>query len=356
MKKVILLGGANVIHTTRWANGLVQAGLDVVLVSMCEPIHYLEGNIKFRKLSFSAPLGYFIAVKELRRIMAEERPDLMNVHYASGYGTLAALTGYKKILLSIWGSDVYDFPSASLLHKLIISNNLRRAKAIASTSHAMLRRSQKIFEHKSTFITPFGIDIDNFKGRKIFPNKRKIVIGTVKTLDYKYGIDTLIEAFSIIKKRSIDSEVELVIAGEGPDLNKLLSLAKKLNLSDSVRFLGRIPHDEVPKILNSMDIYVALSRLDSESFGVAILEAGACELPVVVSDVDGPAEVVINNVTGLIVPRNSPVEAADAVLKLIKNEELRKSMGRSARKHVIQNYEWAYCVRKMLDAFEFVAE
>ena len=64
-------------------------------------------------------------------------------------------------------------------------------------------------------------------------------------------------------------------------------------------------------MLGGLDVYVALSRLDSESFGVAIVEAAACGCPTVVSDVSGPAEVVEDKVTGIIVPRDNPVEAAD---------------------------------------------
>ena len=73
----------------------------------------------------------------LNTILRDWRPDILNAHYASGYGTTAALAGAKPLLLSVWGSDVYDFPYQGLLQAMLIRFNLRRATAIASTSRAM---------------------------------------------------------------------------------------------------------------------------------------------------------------------------------------------------------------------------
>ena len=81
--------------------------------------------------------------------------------------------------------------------------------------------------------------------------------------------------------------------------------------------MGAVPHKDVPRYLNQMDIYVAASRLDSESFGVAVLEASACELPVVVSNAGGLPEVVEDGVTGYIAPKEDVAATATAIGKLI---------------------------------------
>jgi glycosyltransferase involved in cell wall biosynthesis len=111
-----------------------------------------------------------------------------------------------------------------------------------------------------------------------------------------------------------------------------------------------VPHALVPKILARFDIYVALSRLDSESFGVAILEASACGLPVVVSDADGPAEVVANGVTGRIIQRDNAELAGEAVADLVCDFEKRCKMGLAGRAHVVERYSWSHCIQVMKES------
>src|SRR5690606_4929712 len=151
--------------------------------------------------------GYYLNAPFLRYIYQKTSPDVVNAHYASGYGTLARIAGVKCLLLSAWGSDVYDFPRISKRRFNIVKKNIFYADAIASTSKSMAKHVEESFNYpRKCFITPFGIDVGFFKPNEIVKtNSRKVVIGTVKTLSNKYGIDTLIEAFSRVKKK-LDEE------------------------------------------------------------------------------------------------------------------------------------------------------
>ncbi|NQU86186.1 MAG: DNA recombination protein RmuC, partial [Mariniphaga sp.] len=102
--------------------------------------------------------------------------------------------------------------------------------------------------------------------------------------------------------------------------------------------------------LNLMDIYVAMSR--SESFGVAILEASACQLPVVVSNIGGLPEVVQDKITGFIVGSEDVEACADALVSLVKDRNLRNQMGKAGRKFVKEHYEWTYCSKLMLNIYQ----
>jgi glycosyltransferase involved in cell wall biosynthesis len=198
----------------------------------------------------------------------------------------------------------------------------------------------KKYTNKEIHVTPFGIDLLKFKKMKvdsIFPPET-IVVGTVKTLSSKYGIDYLIRAFKIVKENNSDLSLKLMIVGEGEDKIKLVNLCENLNISGDVIFVGKVNNDLVPNYINMMDIYVALSI--SESFGVAIVEASACEKPVVVSNVGGLPEVVDNIKTGFVVKSKNPEEAANAIEKLILSEELRLKMGISGREKVKSLYNW----------------
>ena len=187
--KIVLLAGANNIHSTRWANGLVERGVEVHLVSAHVCLHQLDIRVHYHQLSILAPWGYLASVPELKKLLKDIKPDLMNAHYASGYGLLARLTNFKPLLLSVWGSDVYDFPSKSSLHHRLLRGNLKAATALASTSHCMARRTKNILDDREIFITPFGVDESIFyppERESLCEAEKEIVIGTVKSLKDKF--------------------------------------------------------------------------------------------------------------------------------------------------------------------------
>lgn len=210
------------------------------------------------------------------------------------------------------------------------------------------------YTDKEITVTPFGVDIDKFAYKRIEKQDDEIIIGTVKTLLPIYGLDVLIDAFSIVVRNNPTLNLRLYIAGDGIELNNLRKQVEKLSLLDRVVFLGRISNDSVPEFLSRMYVYVALSRSDSESFGVAVVEAMSCGVPVVVSDADGFKEVVPNGVAGYVVPKNNAELAAERIMQLLSDKELVKKMGEAGRRHVIENYTWSSSVDKMIDVYDSI--
>jgi L-malate glycosyltransferase len=358
--KIAILGSANVIHTVRWVNSL-SVNNDVHLVTMHEEgINKISDRVSIHYLPFKSKVGYLVNYYRCKKILSEIRPDILNAHYASGYGLIGTMVNYHPYALSVWGADVYDFPYYSFIHMWITLKNLESSDAILSTSKVMAEQVEKIYSpKKDIYITPFGVDTEIFKPdiqRK--SSISSLVVGTVKTLESKYGIDTLIEAFSIVYKsrEKYSKNICLKIIGSGSEKQKLQQLVLSLNLSEAVEFLGFVPHDLVPKYLNDFDIYVAVSRLDSESFGVAIIEASACEIPVIVSNVGGLVEVVKDGETGLIVPKEDPSSLADALEALLLDEDRRSEIGRNGRRHVEYFYSWDKCVLTMENVYKEVIQ
>lgn len=361
--KIALLSSAASVHTIRWANGLAKAGVDVHVISQHPQLEPVDSKVHIHILPFRGVLGYFTMVPAVRNLLKMIEPDILNAHYASGYATTARLVRFHPWISSVWGSDVYDFPNKSPIHKVLVRKNLLSADNVASTSHCMAKETKSFTpELKNIAITPFGVDTkyydsltDSLSNKD---NTKEIVIGTVKTLAPKYGVDTLIRAFALILKNFTDYHPEIVnklrlrLVGDGDQRAELESLAQQLNISSKVDFIGRVNSDDVPLELNKLDIYVALSRLDSESFGVAIIEAGAAGRPVVVTNVGGLPEVVIKNKTGLIVPKDNPEAAAKAISELILDKQLRVAMGNAGKQHVTQTYDWDVCVATMINLYK----
>ena len=155
--------------------------------------------------------------------------------------------------------------------------------------------------------------------------------------------------------RSAGIRLDLRIVGKGPQRKELVALAKAFGIEGNA-FLGPVPHAKVPDHLQSFDIYVAASRLDSESFGVAVIEASACGVPVVVSDAGGLPEVVDDGITGLIVKRDSPELLSAALKKLVLNSDLRDRLGQAGRRKVEREYRWSTCVDQMIDVYHTVIQ
>lgn len=328
-----------------------------MLISQHELREDLADGISLFKLPFHGPLGYFLNSSVLNRVLKSTSPDILNTHYASGYGTTARLAGFRPSLLSVWGSDVYEFPTKSPFHRSLLRKNLSAATRLASTSAAMARQIGSIApQTRPVALTPFGVDLELFRPRALGRRANAtLTIGTIKSLSSRYGVDVLIDAFHLLltKVKSTDlfaSRLRLRIVGDGPDRGALEARARSLGIAHLIDFVGRIDHGQVPAELAKLDIYVALSR--QESFGVAVLEASASGLPVVTSDAGGLPEVVDAGRTGFIVSREDPMAAAEALGRLIFSLELRQSMGTAGRRFVEERYDWQESVAHMVSVYE----
>lgn len=348
--RIVLLAPGSSVHTRRWANGLSAAGNHVHVLSVNDFQEGYDRAVTCEKLPYQAPSGYLLNRSALRRSIFRISPDVVNVHYASSNAFLARTLPSMPILLSVWGSDVFEFPDRSYLHRRLLIGNLSRATRIASTSATMAARVKELLPDKSVDITPFGIDTELFLPRSPRSQRETITIGTVKSLDPRYGIDVLLRAFKIARDRlNAGYMLRLRIIGEGPQRQELEALARALGIDDCTTFCGRISHGSVPAALHELDIFANLSR--SESFGVSILEAGACGVPVVVSDAPGPVEVTRHGKNGLITSIDDPDSVACALVALIKSPEKRIAMGRAGRSIVKHEYNWNHSVELMQTSY-----
>ena len=353
--KIAFVSAAQSSHTVKWVNALARKGHTVRLYSL--PNHEntlknIDGGVETVYLKKAGFAGYFLNGGELRRDIARFAPDIVNAHYASGYGTLARLARVHPLLLSVWGSDVYDFPLKSALHKRLVAGNLKAADALASTSHVMAEQVRRVFDWREPiFITPFGVDCGLFAPQKTAHGG--FCVGTVKALEGKYGIGYLIRAFAdFLEKMPPDADCSLVIYGKGGKREELQRLIDSLGLSDRAKLCGAVPNTEVPRIINSIDAFCLPSVLNSESFGVSAVEAMACEVPVIASDVDGFTETVEDGVTGYVVPRENAAAITEKLLLLARDPALRQKLGKAGRERVLRLYDFEKNVAEMESVYQ----
>jgi len=363
--KVLIVSNPNSSHTLKWVTSLEENGVDVVLFA----IHDIDPNIRkeynettiinagvknnYQNLSEVdfLKLIYLRSVWSLKNLISSFKPDILHAHYASSFGLLGALTGFHPLFISAWGTDILSFPQKSKLHRFIIKYNCRKANKILATSQFLAGETEK-FTNKKVSVIPFGVDIVKFQQQKVnslFADS-DIVIGIVKKLEEVYGIEFLIKAFKIISKKYKNLSLKLLLVGAGVQEKYLKTLVQNLGLNDKILFTGYIPPSEVPRYHNMMDIEVYLSNY--ESFGVSVVEASACEKPVVVSNVGGLPEVVDDNKTGFIVLPGDPQRTADAIEKLILDKDLRIKFGKAGREKVERFYNWDKNINDMIRLYD----
>ncbi|MEO8086122.1 MAG: glycosyltransferase [Bacteroidota bacterium] len=367
MKKILLLADINSPHIQKWA-GSLSAYYHIGVFSIGKSTtgwhnglsnfelfddHGFNTDIFYRK-TFEK-ISMLRLIPALRSVIRKFKPDLVHAHYATSYGFLGLFSGFHPFWISVWGADVYDFPEEGFIQKKILIANLKNADRIFSTSRSMALQTKK-FTRKEVECVPFGINTDIFKPIEVkkLTGGNPLIIGMVKTMQEKYGVEYLIRAFKTVKEKIPGRQIKLLLVGGGPQRNYLEQLTVDLGLNEDVIFTGEIPFSKVVEYHNQLDIAVYPSTLDSESFGVSILESGACCKPVIVSDVAGLKEVVLENKTGLIVPRKNSGAVADAILKLIDDESLRNTLGANARAHVQKEYEWNDCIKLMMEKYNSI--
>jgi glycosyltransferase involved in cell wall biosynthesis len=352
--RVLIIGAANSNHTKRWANAMVERGHDVLLA--CRPdqtddMGDLLPKVSVKCLKFGGQTySYFLNVISIRKIYNEFKPNVVNAHYASGYGLLARLAKLKPLVISVWGSDIFEYPYKNKFNRSVLVKNLNYCDAIASTSFAMADEVKKVLGNpdKDVTVTPFGVDINKFSPEVTSRVNDRPIIGIVKYLHPIYDIPLLINAFAIVYNTS-DVKPLLHIYGGGPLLSELKELVKKLDIEEAVTFFGTIPNAEVSKALKTFDIFVNCSV--RESFGVAIVEAMACGLPVVATDTAGFREVVDDEVTGFVLKDRRPDTMAEKLRILLNDKELRNKMGQAGRAKVLKYYNWQDNISVMEDLF-----
>lgn len=357
--RVLLLSDTHSEHTEKWASGLASNGVEIGLFSFNKasyPWYQYKKNITLlfepnEKLDTSIKLSYLKFVRHLKMAIAKFKPDVLHAHYATSYGLIGALSGFHPFIISAWGTDVMKFPQKNIINKTILRYNLRKADAICATSNT-ISEFLKPVTNKPVIVIPFGVDVNTFKPKEVknLFGKGSFVVGCIKSLEVLYNIDVLIRAFSVLKKRHTDKVLKLLIIGEGSQMDSLKHLSADLGIKDDVIFTGRISFSEVSDYFNMLDVMVNIS--DYESFGVSVIEAMACEKPVVATNTGGLKEIIENSRFGSLVEVGNIEQTASEIEKYMLNETLKLNVGKAARAKVIEKYNWEDNVQQMIGVYQ----
>jgi phosphatidylinositol alpha-1,6-mannosyltransferase len=208
-------------------------------------------------------------------------------------------------------------------------------------------------------VTRYGTDPERFRPLDATPLRERLGIGerpvllTIARLVPRKGIDSVLAALPSV--RAAVPDVLYVVAGEGPDRERLVELARRGGVDDAVRFVGAVADDELPIFYSLGDVFVMPSRSeppDVEGFGIVYLEAAACERPVVAARAGGVPDAVAEGVSGTLVEPGDQAGLARALVELLSDPGRRADLGRRARERVLSELTWQSVADRTFAALE----
>lgn len=299
--KLMFLADGSSYHTKRWISYFAQQKHQCYLLSLEEiaevtaETYRIQPKLKIRGLKYIS--SYF----QVKRVVEEIKPDLINALFVPNYGFLGALLNFKPLVVSAWGSDILISAGKSFLHRLRAKFSLNKADLILSDSNILTEKIIGLgIDGKKVLTFPLGIEIDKYlKSKEI---KETITILSTRRFEPVYDVKTFIQAIPLILESS-KKEVKFIIVGKGSQSEQLKKFAYDLKLEDKVVFKENLSDEELIKTYQDSDIYVSTSLSDSTS--VSLLEAMASSLIPIATDIPGNREWIEDGENGLLFsPKN----------------------------------------------------
>ncbi|MDI6736014.1 MAG: glycosyltransferase family 4 protein, partial [bacterium] len=366
-------------HTMMICQGLVQKGHEVILITTQHPqgkeyevsdgveIYYTKGTIP-GKYSWSWCRR---SVQEFIRLHTLKKFDV--VHGQSGGGIPFLLKGLNRkynipTVISLHGTTIDEIKSACdvlfssykdirnvflsmrrILYHLynysfVSRRALMRADAIIATSNEQVKRIKILYQTKDSdlYVVYNGIDTDLFapksstelKEKYKINQENKIILGVARLTKEK-GIQNIILSMPAILK-SIH-EAKLIIVGNGNYRKDLELLIDKLGLKEHIFITGLVPYEELPLFYNLADVFVN-ATIRVNGYDLTILQAMACEKPVIVSNLGSVPTVITHNEDGILVSPGDVRILTQEVIRILKDKELAANIGKKARKKIVSRF------------------
>ena len=367
--KICFLGTAKSIHTLKWIEYFAEKGHDVFLVSYDELLkdykpknktirfYFLERRIPVTIWPLNTILNLPFSFLRVKKIINKEKPDIIHAHYVNSYGTLGSLLNFHPFVITAWGSDILITPQKFLPLKWTTKYALSRADLITCDAEHMKKAITRLgVGPQKIKIINFGIDIKKFSpGPNKEKAKRKIsipsnspVVVSLRRLVPISDITTLIKGAYLVKKEF--PKTIFVIIGGGPEEEKLKKLARKLKLDKNIKFISWVSNEDLPKYLRAVDVYVSTSLSDA-GIAASTAEAMACGLPVVITDVADNKEWVKDGENGFLFSPKDHKELAKKIIYLLKDENKRIKMGKTARRVIEEKNNYYKEMEKMEEIY-----
>ncbi|MFH6944433.1 glycosyltransferase [Flavobacterium sp. FlaQc-50] len=341
-RKILFLGESYRADAITWMKGLKEFGdFEICTWELKTP-----NNTKLNR--FKRIAEYLFAPLSIRKIIRQEKPDMVIAERTTSYGFLAALSGAKTIAIAQQGrTDLWPEGSVLLpLKKIIQKYAFKKAHLIHAWGPVMTISMKEIgVDMSKVLVLPKGIDLSLFTPST--SNSTKIEAIVTRSLQPEYRHDSILKAFSIVQQKGID--FTLTIVGDGTRLTYLKDLASTLQIENKVVFTGRIPNTELPKLLQQSNIYISMPI--TEGVSASLFEAMACHCYPVVSDIPGNQSWITHRKNGQLITIDDIEKLAEELIWSFENPESRNQAVLQNRKFVEENANYSSNMKMIADKY-----
>jgi len=285
--------------------------------------------------------------------------DVIHSHFIYPNGIAGRYLGRRLQLptvCSVRGNDILTEPFENPINKYFAKQVIEKTQQIVTVSRALKQHVEQFAKPaRPVKVVYNGVDVDKFQAATLSEPVQVKIKSLKPYLLFvgqdirRKGLRDLLDAFARLTKK-IDHK--LVIIGPLPAEVGQLAPVLFEELKNRVVITGPLSPDEVPGYMQHCQL-LALPSYE-EGLPNAVLEAMACEKPVVATNITGIPEAVLNNITGILVPPGSPAQLAEAIKSLINNPELGREMGKQGREHVLNQFSWEHHTSEMVSVYESV--
>jgi glycosyltransferase involved in cell wall biosynthesis len=356
--KVIYFSLDYTAHDHRFLAALAETEHDVYYVRLQRGARQTEDRpvpVNIRQVLWAGGQKPFIwrdlprLIVDFRRLVKEIKPDLIHAGPIQTCAFIAVLSGFRPILSMSWGFDLMKDVDRGRGWRFATDFTLRRSAFFTSDANVT---SDKAVSHgmapDRTIVFPWGVDLDHFSPATEKTEPRGFTVFCNRSWEPNYGVDVLARAFVNVARQK--PEVSLLLLGggsQGPAIRQILSSGGVL---DQVTFAGQIPQKELPRFYRMADLYVSPSHVDGSS--VSLMEALACALPCLVSDIPANKEWVFEAENGWLFPDGDADALAVKILAAMENRASLPLIGKNARNTAEERADWKKNFKKLLQAYE----
>lgn len=359
LQRLLYVGPGDTPHDRRFLTRFVEAGLSVHALALRSPGGESPDIVGVQRIAW--PLGRDVAggergvgpdaVAAFKKIVSEVRPDLVYAGPIPTAGFLAAQSGFHPLGLMSWGSDIlWDVDRDPRARERAVWA-LGRADLVQVDCDAVKAKIQKLAPDSNALFVqfPWGVELDRFVPRPAErPPRKEFVLISTRAWDDIYGIDTLLEGFYRASREIPD--LRLVLLGDGPRAEAIDAFIQKSNLTSAVERPGRVKEYDLIGYFHSADAYLSASRSDGSS--ISLLQAMACGLPAIVSDIPANREWVTPGKNGWLFPVDDPAALSGSLVSAWNaGAEARRAFGAVSRAAAVANADWKSNFRRLLNAF-----
>jgi glycosyltransferase involved in cell wall biosynthesis len=295
-------------------------------------------------------------VMGLRRIVKRIRPDLIHAGPIQTCAFIAVLSGFRPILTMSWGFDLMKDVYRGRWWEFATRYTLKHSTCF--TSDAMITRDKAVtfgMDPGKTVVFPWGVDLAHFT-----PEPREKPIGRDKgftlfcnrSWEPNYGVDVLARAF--VRVAAERPDVSLMLLSGGSQAAVIRQTLIRGGVDDRVAFPGHVGNRELPRYYRMADLFISPSHVDGSS--VSLMEALACGLPCLVSDIPSNKEWVREGENGWLFHDGDDYELATKILKAVENRKSLPEIGRQARATAEDRADWKKNFNKLLQAYEMTLQ